>query len=197
MTEIKAIFLDRDGVINELVYFQEQGIIDSPFTPEQFHLCPGVTQAIRRFQNAGYKIIIVSNQPGVAKGHMTLNNFNRINETMKTQLGKEGIFLDGVYYCLHHPEGIIEQYRIDCKCRKPKPGLILKAAKDMGIDVSRSWLVGDNLTDIKAGKNAGCHTLLLGKMRCELCNLMHSEGVKPEAIKLHLLEAADFIIKGA
>ena len=104
MTEVKAIFLDRDGVVNELVYFQEQGIIDSPFTPDQFHLCPGVPQAIKRFQNAGYKIIIVSNQPGVAKGHMTLNNFKRINETMKAQLEKEGVFLDGVYYCLHHPE---------------------------------------------------------------------------------------------
>ena len=197
MTKVKAIFLDRDGVVNELVYFQEQGIIDSPFTPEQFHLCPGVPQAIRRFQNAGYKTIIISNQPGVAKGHMTLNNFNRIDETMRALLGKEGILLDGVYYCLHHPEGIIEQYRIDCKCRKPKPGLILKAAKDMDIDVSRSWFIGDNLTDIKAGKNAGCHTLLFGKMRCELCNLMHNEGINPEAIKLNLLEAADFIIKGA
>lgn len=197
MAEVKAIFLDRDGVVNELVYFQEQGIIDSPFTPYQFHLCPGVPQAIKRFQNAGYKIIIVSNQPGVAKGHMTLNNFNRIDETMKAQLEKEGVFLDGVYYCLHHPEAVIEQYRIDCKCRKPKPGLILKAVKDMDIDVSQSWFIGDNLTDIKAGKNAGCHTLLLSKMRCELCNLMHNEGIKPEAIKLNLLKAADFIIKGA
>ena len=114
---------------------------------------------------------------------MTLDNFNKIDETMKAQLGKEGVSLDGEYYCLHHPEAMIEQYRIDCDCRKPKPGLILKAARDMNIDISQSWFIGDNLTDIKAGKNAGCHTLLLGKMRCEICDLMYNEGIKPEAIK--------------
>ena len=195
MGKARAIFLDRDGVVNELVYFQTQGIIDSPFVANQFHLCPGVPQAIKRFQGAGYKVIIVSNQPGIAKGHMTMANFNIIGETMKAQLGKEGAILDGEYYCLHHPEATIEQYRIDCKCRKPKPGLILQAAKDMDIDVSQSWFIGDNLTDIKTGKNAGCHTMLLGKMRCELCDLMYNEGIKPDAIKLNLLEAADFILK--
>jgi D-glycero-D-manno-heptose 1,7-bisphosphate phosphatase len=192
----KAVFLDRDGVVNELVYFPEQGIIDSPFVANQFHLCPGVPEAVRRLQSAGYKVIIASNQPGVAKGHMTLKSFKQITETMKAQLGKEGISLDGEYYCLHHPQAGIQKYRIDCDCRKPKPGLILKAAKDMDIDISKSWFIGDNLTDIQAGKNAGCHTLLLGKMRCELCDLMYNEGIKPEAIKLNLPEAADYIIKG-
>ena len=195
MGKTRAIFLDRDGVVNELVYFPEQGIIDSPFIANQFHLCPGVPLAIKRFQSAGYKVIIVSNQPGIAKGHMTLSNFKKIGETMKAQLGKEDASLDGEYYCLHHPEAIIEQYRRDCKCRKPKPGLILQAAKDMDIDVSQSWLIGDSLTDIKAGKNAGCHTMLLGKMRCELCDLMYNDGIKPDAIKLNLLEAVDFILK--
>ena len=196
MTKAKAIFLDRDGVVNELVYFQEQGIIDSPFIPEQFHLCPEIPRAIKRFQNTGYKVIIVSNQPGIAKGHMTQNTFNRIDETMKAQLGKEGVYLDGVYYCLHHPEAIIKHYRLDCTCRKPKPGLILKAAQELDIDISQSWFIGDNLTDIKAGKNAGCHTLLIGKMRCELCELMYNERIKPEVIKLNLLEAAESIMKG-
>ena len=195
MGKTRAIFLDRDGVVNELVYFPEQGIIDSPFIANQFHLCPRVPLAIKRFQSAGYKVIIVSNQPGIAKGHMTLSNFKKIGETMKAQLGKEDASLDGEYYCLHHPEAIIEQYRRDCKCRKPKPGLILQAAKDMDIDVSQSWLIGDNLTDIKAGKNAGCHTMLLGKMRCELCDLMYNDGIKPDAIKLNLLEAVDLILK--
>ena len=195
MGKTRAIFLDRDGVVNELVYFPEQGIIDSPFIANQFHLCPGVPLAIKRFQSAGYKVIIVSNQPGIAKGHMTLSNFKKIGETMKAQLGKEDASLDGEYYCLHHPEAIIEQYRRDCKCRKPKPGLILQAAEDMDIDVSQSWLIGDSLTDIKAGKNAGCHTMLLGKMRCELCDLMYNDGIKPDAIKLNLLEAVDLILK--
>jgi D-glycero-D-manno-heptose 1,7-bisphosphate phosphatase len=197
MTKQKAIFLDRDGVVNELVYFPEQGIIDSPFTPDQFCLCPGVPLAIKRFQNKGYKVIIVSNQPGIAKGHITQNNFDRIDANMNTQLAAEGVSLDGIYYCLHHPKAIIEQYRSDCLCRKPKPGLILKAARDLNIDVSQSWYIGDNLTDIQAGVLTGCHTLLLGKMRCELCELMYREGIKPDVIKINLFEAADSILKGA
>lgn len=194
MHKAKAVFLDRDGVVNELVYFQEQGIIDSPFTADQFHLCPGVPRAIKEFQIAGYKVIVASNQPGIAKGHMTLSNFKKITETMKVQLGKEGVILDGEYYCLHHPEARVAKYRVNCTCRKPKPGLLLEAAKDMDIDIAQSWFIGDNLTDIKAGKNAGCHTLLLGKMRCELCDLMYNEGIKPDVIKLSILEAADFIL---
>ena len=197
MSKVKAIFLDRDGVVNELVYFPEQGVIDSPFTVNQFHLCPGVPDAVKLFQNAGYKVIVASNQPGVAKGHMPLKNFERICDTMKAQLGEKGVSLDAEYYCMHHPEATVAQYRINCDCRKPKPGLILKAAKDMDIDLSQSWFIGDNLSDIKAGKNAGCHTLLLGKMRCELCDLMYNEGIKPDVIKLNLLESADYILKGA
>ena len=197
MSKVKAIFLDRDGVVNELVYFPEQGVIDSPFTVNQFHLCPGVPDAVKRFQNAGYKVIVASNQPGVAKGHMPLKNFERICDTMKAQLGEKGVSLDAEYYCMHHPEATVAQYRINCDCRKPKPGLILKAAKDMDIDLSQSWFIGDNLSDIKAGKNAGCHTLLLGKIRCELCDLMYNEGIKPDVIKLNLLESADYILKGA
>jgi D-glycero-D-manno-heptose 1,7-bisphosphate phosphatase len=197
LSKVKAIFLDRDGVVNELVYFPEQGVIDSPFTVNQFHLCPGVPDAVKRFQNAGYKVIVASNQPGVAKGHMPLKNFERICDTMKAQLGEKGVSLDAEYYCMHHPEATVAQYRINCDCRKPKPGLILKAAKDMDIDLSQSWFIGDNLSDIKAGKNAGCHTLLLGKMRCELCDLMYNEGIKPDVIKLNLLESADYILKGA
>ena len=197
MSKVKAIFLDRDGVVNELVYFPEQGVIDSPFTVNQFRLCPGVPDAVKRFQNAGYKVIVASNQPGVAKGHMPLKNFERICDTMKAQLGEKGVSLDAEYYCMHHPEATVAQYRINCDCRKPKPGLILKAAKDMDIDLSQSWFIGDNLSDIKAGKNAGCHTLLLGKIRCELCDLMYNEGIKPDVIKLNLLESADYILKGA
>jgi D-glycero-D-manno-heptose 1,7-bisphosphate phosphatase len=194
---VKAIFLDRDGVVNELVYFPDQGIIDSPFIAGQFHLCPGVPEAVKKFQSAGYKVIIVSNQPGIAKGHMTLQDFQKISNMMKTQLWKEDAFLDGEYYCLHHPEAKIERYRADCACRKPKPGLIFNAARDLDIDVAESWYIGDNLTDMQAGRDAGCRTLLIGKMRCELCNLMYNEGVKPEAVKPDLLAAADFILKGA
>ncbi len=192
----KAVFLDRDGVVNELVYFPEQGVIDSPFIASQFQLCRGIIPAVNKFQNAGYKVIIASNQPGIAKGHITEENFVKIKETMKKQLKKGGAVLDGEYYCFHHPDARVKQYKVDCKCRKPKPGLILQAAKDMNIDVSQSWFIGDNLTDIKAGKNAGCHTMLIGKMRCELCDLMDNQGVKPDVIKLNITEASEYILKG-
>lgn len=192
----KAVFLDRDGVVNELVYFPEHGVIDSPFVAAQFHLCRGVPGAIKKFQRAGYKVIIASNQPGIAKGHILPDDFKRIRNTMKTQLAQEDVVLDGEYYCLHHPEAKIARYRAECACRKPKPGLIFNAARDMDIDIAESWFIGDNLTDMQAGRSAGCHTLLIGKMHCQLCALMYNEGVKPEAIKPDLRAAADFILKG-
>jgi len=192
----KAVFLDRDGVVNELVYFPEHGIIDSPFIASQFRLCRGVPEAIKKFQSAGYKVIIASNHPGIAKGHILPQDFQQIRKTMKIQLSQQDVFLDGEYYCLHHPEAKVERYRTDCTCRKPKPGLIYNAVLDMDIDVAESWFIGDNLTDMQAGRSAGCHTLLIGKMHCQLCALMYNEGVKPETVKPDLLEAADFILKG-
>lgn len=190
----KAIFLDRDGVVNELVYFPERSRFIAPFKAEQFKILPGAPQGIRKFQSKGYKIIITSNQPGIAKGQMTSQDFEEILSTMRKQLSADGITLDGEYYCLHHPEATVEQYKAVCDCRKPKPGLILQAAKDLDIDISQSWMIGDNLTDIQAGKSAGCHTLLLGRLKCELCNLMDEENARPDSIKPNLIEAADYII---
>jgi D-glycero-D-manno-heptose 1,7-bisphosphate phosphatase len=193
----KAVFLDRDGVINDLIYFPEHGLIDTPFTARQFHLIAGVTAAIKQLQSAGFKAVIISNQPGVAKKHMPLSNFREICATMRDQMATDGVVLDGEYYCLHHPEALVAKYKANCACRKPKPGLLLQAAKEMNIDLANSWFIGDNLTDVQAGQNAGVHTLLLGKMKCELCDQMDKEGVRPEAIKSSLRQAADFIIKAA
>ena len=190
---MKAIFLDRDGVINELVYHEEQGIVDSPFSVEQFKLLPGVGEAIRQFHDMEVKVILISNQPGIAKGHMSEETFTKIREKMKNDLAKEGAFLDGEYYCLHHPEAKIERLKADCACRKPEPGLILRAAQDMNIDLYQSWMIGDGLTDIKAGKRAGCRTILLGRMKCELCRLMDEEDARPEAICASLLDVVEKI----
>jgi D-glycero-D-manno-heptose 1,7-bisphosphate phosphatase len=185
----KAVFLDRDGVINELVYHREQEVIDSPFTVNQFKLLPGVAEAIREIRQAGYLALVTSNQPGIAKGHMTLDVFNQIQQKMKDELNKQGTYLDGEYYCLHHPEAVIEQYRVKCDCRKPQPGLLLKAAQELSIDLQESWLIGDNLSDIEAGKKAGCRTILLGKMKCELCHLMDERQTRPDYICGALLES--------
>jgi len=191
---MKAVFLDRDGVINELIYHHEQGIIDSPFTVEQFRLLPGVGQAIGKLCKNGYKVVLISNQPGIAKGHMAKETFEEIRQKMKQELAKDGGQLNGEYYCFHHPEAKVEELRANCECRKPQPGLIIQAAKEMGIDLSQSWMIGDGLTDIKAGESAGCRAILLGRMKCELCRIMDDESVKPDAIFSNLKEAVKFIL---
>ena len=191
---MKAVFLDRDGVINELVYHPEQGIIDSPFTAAQFKLLPGVGEAINRLHETGYKVVLVSNQPGIAKEHMSEATFDRIREKMKAELARKGSFLDGEYYCFHHPEAKVERLEANCECRKPKPGSLLQAAKEMGVELSQSWMIGDGLSDIKAGKSAGTRTILIGKMKCELCHLMDEENARPDSITTNLTEAVQSIL---
>ncbi len=195
MAKVKAIFLDRDGVINEVVYHQEQGIIDSPFTVEQFRLLPHVGEAIRKFHEMSYKVILVSNQPGMAKGYMSEGTFEEIRKEMNEELAKDGAFLDGEYYCFHHPDAKVKELEANCECRKPKPGLLFQVAKDMDIDLSQSWMIGDGLTDVKAGKAAGTRTVLLGRMKCELCQLMDEENARPNAILSNLKEVAQFILQ--
>lgn len=192
---MRAVFLDRDGVINELVYYQEQGVVDSPFTAEQFKLIPGVNEAIKKFHEMGYKVILASNQPGIAKGHMSEETFDRIRKKMQEELAKEGTLLDGEYYCFHHHEAKVDRLKGNCECRKPKPGLPLQAAKDMDIDLSQSWVIGDNITDVKAGVAAGCRTILVGRMKCELCRLMDEADVRPDAIASNLEEMAQHILE--
>ena len=190
----KAIFLDRDGVLNELIYYEEHGIVDSPFTVEQLRVYPWAGEAIRRLREMGFKVIIVSNQPGIAKGFFSQETFDRIKRKMREKLLEEGGFLDGEYYCFHHPQATVETLRADCQCRKPKPGLLLQAAKDMNIDLPSSWMIGDGLTDIKAGRSAGCKTILLGRMKCEFCSLMDEMDTRPDAIAANLVEAVQIIV---
>jgi D-glycero-D-manno-heptose 1,7-bisphosphate phosphatase len=189
----KAVFLDRDGVINAMVYYQDHGIIDSPFTVAQFGLLPHVGEAIRRLQEMGYRTVLASNQPGIAKGHLTGAVFAKIREKMESELARDNAFLDAQYYCFHHPEAVIKDMRVSCACRKPAPGLLLRAAEEMQINLSRSWMIGDGLTDIQAGKSAGTRTILIGKMKCELCHYFDEEDSRPEAVCADLLEAAGVI----
>jgi D-glycero-D-manno-heptose 1,7-bisphosphate phosphatase len=189
----RGVFLDRDGVINELVYYAEHGIVDSPFTTKQFKLLPGVCEAINRFHELGFKVILVSNQPGIAKGYLSQEAFDKIRKKMNDELAKERASFDGEYYCFHHPAAKVERLKVNCGCRKPEPGLLLEAAKELDVDLSQSWMIGDGLTDIQAGKSAGCQTILLGKMKCELCHLMDEQDAHPDFIALNLREAANLI----
>jgi D-glycero-D-manno-heptose 1,7-bisphosphate phosphatase len=191
----KAIFLDRDGVINELIYYQDLGIVDSPFKAEQFKLFPNVEKAIKKFKKLGFKTVIVSNQPGIAKKNFTINTFEKIIEKMKKELQKKGAEIDSEYYCFHHPDGKIKKFKKICKCRKPKPGMLYTAAKEHNINLSQSWMIGDGITDIKAGKTAGCKTILIGRMKCDLCKIMEYEGVKPDFIAPNLFKASLIIEK--
>ena len=190
---MRAVFLDRDGVINPLIYYEEQGIVDSPFTPGQFRLNPGAGKAINSLHALGYKVIVASNQPGIAKGYLTAAAFDKIRAKMRDELAKDGAAVDEERYCHHHPDAIVEALKVSCDCRKPKPGLLVRAAKDMGIDLAQSWMVGDGLTDIQAGRTAGCRTILIGRVKCELCNLMDDMDAKPDAVVANLPDAAAFI----
>ena len=154
----KAIFLDRDGTINKYVGFLRD--ID------EFEMLDGVAEAIKRINESGYLAIVVTNQPIIARGEVSFAELEEIHHKMETLLGEKGAYLDGIFYCPHHPhkgyKGERPELKIDCECRKPKPGMLFKAAEDFNIDLSRSWIVGDGENDIKAGSNAGCKTALIG-----------------------------------
>lgn len=171
----KAVFLDRDGTINRHVGFLRD--IDD------FELLPGAAEGVRKLNEAGFLTIVVTNQPVIARGELTREGLRRIHDKMETLLGVEGAFLDALYYCPHHPRkgfaGEVAELKIDCDCRKPKPGLLLQAARDYHIDLSASWMVGDGERDVGAGRAAGCRTVLLGQ----------------DATAASLTEAADYIIK--
>jgi D-glycero-D-manno-heptose 1,7-bisphosphate phosphatase len=192
----RGILLDRDGVINELVSFPEVGVIDSPLNPDQFKLAAGVPEAIRTLNNLGFRVAVVSNQPGIAKGKMTEQLFAGIGSKMRNELEREGAHLDAEYYCLHHPDAIREEYKVNCECRKPKPGLLLRALSELDLDPSGSYCVGDSLVDVKAGKAAGLSTILVGSMKCDLCRLMDQEDAHPDFVVESLIRALDVIREG-
>lgn len=154
----RAIFLDRDGTINRYVGFLTDIV--------GFQLLDGVPEAIRLINDSGYLAIVVTNQPVIARGEVSFEELDRIHCKMETLLGEKGAYLDAVYFCPHHPDKGFKneriEYKTDCTCRKPKPGMLLRAAEDFNIDLTASWMVGDGKNDILAGKAAGCKTALLG-----------------------------------
>lgn len=186
----KAVFLDRDGVINEIVYHKEMGILDSPANVDEFVLFPDVADAINKFHDLGFKVIVISNQPGIAKDKFSIEGFEKIKQKMKEELANQRASVDAEYYCLHHPEGKNKDYTMVCECRKPKPGLILKASADHDIDLANSWMIGDGITDIQAGSKAGCRTIFIGRLKCDLCKLMEDKGIKPDFIAQNLNKAS-------
>lgn len=150
---VSAVFLDRDGVLNEDKKYASD--------PKIAKLLPGVTSAIRRLNETGMAVIVVSNQSGIARGFHTENDTRAFNAELDAQLRATGARVDGWYYCPHLPEGKVPEYAKECECRKPKPGMLLKAADEHSIDLLRAWMVGDKESDVAAGRAVGARTVLV------------------------------------
>ena len=156
----KAIFLDRDGTVNKYVGFLRN--ID------EFELLEGVAEAVRKINQSGYLAIIITNQPVIARGEVSVRELRLIHNKMETLLGEQGAYIDDIFYCPHHPhkgyEGERAEYKIECECRKPKPGLLFQAAQKYNIDLNESYMIGDNESDIEAGQQAGCAVCAIGRL---------------------------------
>ena len=153
----RAVFIDRDGTINKYIGFLRH--ID------EFELIEDIAEGIKKINESGYLAIVVTNQPVIARGEVTSKELEEIHNKMETELGLKGAYVDAIYYCPHHPdkgyEGEVKELKINCECRKPRPGMLLKAAEDYNIDLSKSYMIGDGENDMKAGSSAGCKTILV------------------------------------
>jgi D-glycero-D-manno-heptose 1,7-bisphosphate phosphatase len=185
----RAVFVDRDGVISE-----EVGYIGDR---EQLRLIPQSAEAVKLINQSGLKIIAITNQSGVARGYFSEEMLAHIHRKMEKLLSGQGAFLDGIYYCPHHPEGTITAYRMKCDCRKPATGLLIQAAQEHAIDVSSSYLVGDKRTDIECAHRAGAKGILVltGYGKDELTKINKAALAQPHYIAADLLNAVQWIIK--
>lgn len=148
-----AVFLDRDGTINTEVHYLSR--------PDQLELLPTVAETISRLNTMGIAVVVVTNQAGIARGYFSELILADVHEHLRQLLSEQNAMLDAIYYCPHHPTEGLGGYRIDCHCRKPKPGMLSQAARELGIDLSRSLMIGDRESDLRAGANAGCCTALV------------------------------------
>ena len=148
-----AVFLDRDGTVIEEVNYLSH--------PDQVQLLPGAAAAIRKVNERGIPVVVVTNQAGVARGFFSESRISEVHVRLDTLLAESGARIDAYYACPHHPEGVVEPYRVVCACRKPKPGLLCRAALELGLDLSSSCMIGDKLSDLEAGALAGCRSILV------------------------------------
>jgi D-glycero-D-manno-heptose 1,7-bisphosphate phosphatase len=158
---IKAVFLDRDGVINRNVFYPDTGEYESPRTVSAFELFPDSLLSLFKLQEAGYRLFLVSNQPNIAKSKSTWSELQEIQMKFEAALALAKIEFVAFFYCYHHPASSVPDYGGPCECRKPSPYFLTKAAADYSVDLSQSWMVGDRGTDIECGKRAGVRTILI------------------------------------
>lgn len=180
--------MDRDGTVCD-----EVGYVNHV---DRVRLLPRSAEAIRRANAAGFQTVVVTNQAGVARGYFDESLVDEVHERVRQLLASGGARLDGIYYCPHHPEVGAPAYRISCGCRKPQPGMLLRARDDMGIDLSASYMIGDSVRDVEAGHRAGCTTILVrtGYGRGEIEYQSHRFREKPAHVADDLLDAVAWIL---
>lgn len=183
-TDQKAIFIDKDGTL----------IIDIPYNvdPGKIELTENCITGLKKLQAKGYLLVIITNQSGVSKGYFKEEALADVKQQIVKILAKENIYIDGFYYCPHHPDGIIKPYAIECNCRKPHPGLLFNASGDLGIDLQLSWMIGDILNDVEAGNRAGCNSVLIDNGN--ETEWIMTEYRIPAANVKNINEAADYIL---
>lgn len=186
--QYRGVFLDRDGTINEEVNYLNK--ID------QLKLIDGTTEAIRLLNNAGYKVVVITNQAAIARGYLTEEYLTVIHAKMEKMLREGNAYLDAIYYCPHHPTAGLGSYKVDCRCRKPGSGMLEQAASELNIDLTASFIIGDKISDLGAGVAVGCSKILVRtgygkKTEKEIQNY----PFQPDYIALNLLEAVKWILK--
>lgn len=181
-----AVFLDKDGTLVE----NEPYNVD----PAKIRFYPDVRASLKRLADAGYLLVIVSNQPGVARGLFPEKALHKVERALRNSLREMGVSLAGFYYCPHDPQGSVKGYRMQCECRKPRPGLLVQAAQEMHIELEKSWMIGDILHDVEAGNRAGCRTVLVD--RGNETEWQYGEFRRPQLIVKDLRDAAARIVGG-
>ncbi len=183
-----GVFLDRDGTLNTEVSFLR--------SPEELVMIPGAARAVRRLNEKGFAVCVITNQSGIARGFIREADLIPIHARLRDELRLEGATLNQIYYCPHHPVAGSAPYNIECDCRKPKPGMLQRGAEEFGLDLKRSFVVGDSIVDIEAGNFVGAGSILVqtgfGKKTLETCN---EKNIPIQFVADSIVEAADYIIK--
>ncbi len=193
-----GIILDRDGTLIDVVRDEETGVVSVAFSPSQLRLLPGVLDGLQRLQSAGFGFAIATNQPGPAKGQFSVEAVHRTHHALVAALAEAGIAISSVEVCWHHPEGSphgAPELITSCDCRKPKPGLLLRALANGGFDAEQSWMIGDGPTDVEAAHRANLRSaLVFAQNRCELCPLRNGSSIVPDVVAPRFDEVARRIL---
>jgi D-glycero-D-manno-heptose 1,7-bisphosphate phosphatase len=193
-----GIILDRDGTLIDVVRDEETGVVSVAWSPAQLRFLPGVLEGLGLLKSAGYGFAIATNQPGPAKGQFSVEAVHRTHHALVAALADHGITLTSVEVCWHHPTGSpdgVPELRMECDCRKPKPGLLLRAMEHGDFDPTRTWMVGDSPADVEAAQHARLRSaLVFAQNRCELCPLRQATGVAPDLVAPRFDELARLIL---